>query len=69
MKIMYELQDPFRYSWKLAIILIIVIIMLVISYILAIFIPRFYNKKYGEIVRKATLPSLKSKYIRKLENL
>jgi hypothetical protein len=69
MKILYDLEKPFSYSWNLATILIIIIVVLIVSYGLIILIPFFYKKYFNKIVDDIKLPSLKSLYIKKLEKL
>ena len=69
MKIMYELQEPFGYSWNLARILIVICVFLVLAYVGVILWPRFYDKYYKKIVEKTKIPALKARYIRKLEKL
>jgi hypothetical protein len=69
MNIQYELQEPFKYSWGLAKILIVVTIILLVAYIVILLSPRFYDKYLSKLFRKSRVPSLKVRYVRKLENL
>ncbi len=68
MDITYKLEEPFTYSWSLVLIIIIVMIILVFFYVLILIKPFFYKKIVG-VVSEAMLPSLKARYIKKLEKL
>lgn len=69
MNILYDLEEPFSYSWNLAKILIIIIVVLIVSYGLMILIPFFYKKYFQKKVDEIKIPSLKSLYIKKLQKL
>ena len=68
MNIQYELEKPFTYSWNLVIIMIIIIVILVFLYVLIKLKPFFY-KKMSSVVNKSKIPSLKERYIKKLQKL
>ena len=69
MNVSYELQEPFTYSWDLARILIVILVVLIISFVLIMFAPTLYNKFFSKLFRKTKVPSLKTRYIKKLEKL
>jgi hypothetical protein len=69
MEMLMELQEPFKYSWNLARALIIISIALIIVYIFVSISPRFYKSFFGTALRKTMVPSLRVRYIRKLEEL
>ncbi len=68
MNIQYELEEPFYYSWKLVYILGIILVLLIIGYFITRYSSFFY-KHFIEIFKKATVPSLKNIYLRRLSKL
>ena len=68
MNILYELEEPFRYSWNIVYLLLLIILLLVVIYLLVIFTP-FFSKLITKIIKKTSVPNLKSKYLKELEKL
>lgn len=68
MNIQYELEEPFYYSWKLVYILGIILVLLIIGYFITRYSSFFYKHFIG-IFKKATVPSLKNIYLRRLSKL
>lgn len=69
MRLLFELQEPLKYSRNLAKTMSVICIALLIVYIFLVFLPRFYDKFFKKAIRKTIMPSLKAIYVRKLEKL
>ena len=68
MNIQYELEEPFYYSWKLVYILGTILVLLILGFLITKYSSFFYKHFIG-IFKKASIPSLKKIYLRRLARL
>ena len=69
MQIPDKLEEPFKYSWKLVIIMLIIVFLVII---IVLFKKYFWDKVlklFKKVYDDKKVPSLKTKYLHKLEKL
>lgn len=69
MQIPDKLEEPFTYSWKLVIIMLIIIFVVVIIVLFRKYVLDKFLKVFKKVYDDKKVPSLKTKYLRKLEKL
>ena len=69
MQIPDKLEEPFTYSWKLVIIMLLIVFSIIIMVLFKKFLLEKMLNKISKIYNRKKVPSLKTRYLKKLEKL